>query len=222
MDCRLCLPAQRLKRPLHTFGILSNAEKEGEFGGRYAATPISSPNYILLAEAYGLQGRKVDRAEEVMEAIQWAAQTPGCVIVDVAVERTHQPGVGRMTLAVRQSSTLPQISRHLRRLADVLDVTVSDDQAVHREYYMIRVRCSPQQRPEVITILNAFQASPLSLTANHMVVEATGYTPQIDALFAALSTYGIEEAARTSPIAIRTVPPDHIDRQDSTTERQSA
>jgi len=56
-------------------------------GGRYSATTISSPNYILLAQAYGLQGRKVDRADELEEAIDWAARTPGCTIVDVAIEQ---------------------------------------------------------------------------------------------------------------------------------------
>jgi acetolactate synthase-1/2/3 large subunit len=55
-------------------------------GGRYSATPISSPNYLLLAAAYGHQGRKVDHVDELDEALEWAAATPGTVIVDVAVE----------------------------------------------------------------------------------------------------------------------------------------
>jgi acetolactate synthase-1/2/3 large subunit len=56
-------------------------------GGRYSATPITSPNYILLAEAYGLHGRKVDHADELPDALEWAARTPGCAIVDVAIEQ---------------------------------------------------------------------------------------------------------------------------------------
>ena len=56
-------------------------------GGRYSATPISSPNYILLAQAYGLHGKKVDRADELQDALDWAARTPGCAIVDVAIEQ---------------------------------------------------------------------------------------------------------------------------------------
>jgi len=56
-------------------------------GGRYSATPISSPNYELLAAAYGLQGRHVDRADELQEALEWAAGTPGCTILDVAIEQ---------------------------------------------------------------------------------------------------------------------------------------
>ena len=56
-------------------------------GGRYSATPISSPNYELLAQAYGHQGRRVDRAEELDEALEWAANTPGCTILDIAIEQ---------------------------------------------------------------------------------------------------------------------------------------
>ena len=56
-------------------------------GGRYSSTPITSPNYLLLAEAYGLQARKVDHADELQDALEWAAATPGCVIVDVGIEQ---------------------------------------------------------------------------------------------------------------------------------------
>jgi acetolactate synthase-1/2/3 large subunit len=56
-------------------------------GGRYSATPITSPDYTLLAAAYGHQGRHVDHADELEEAMEWAARTPGCVILDVAIEQ---------------------------------------------------------------------------------------------------------------------------------------
>ena len=56
-------------------------------GGRYSATPITSPNYILLAEAYGLNARRVDHVDEIDEAMEWAASTPGCTILDIAIEQ---------------------------------------------------------------------------------------------------------------------------------------
>jgi acetolactate synthase-1/2/3 large subunit len=56
-------------------------------GGRYSATPITSPNYLLLAEAYGLKARTVDRAEDLEEAMEWAAHTPGTTILDIAIEQ---------------------------------------------------------------------------------------------------------------------------------------
>ncbi len=56
-------------------------------GGRYSATPITSPNYILLAQAYGLNARRVDHVDEMQEAMEWAASTPGCTILDIAIEQ---------------------------------------------------------------------------------------------------------------------------------------
>jgi acetolactate synthase-1/2/3 large subunit len=56
-------------------------------GGRYSSTPITSPNYLLLAQAYGHQARRVDHADELDDALAWAARTPGCVILDIAIEQ---------------------------------------------------------------------------------------------------------------------------------------
>ncbi|WP_112427769.1 biosynthetic-type acetolactate synthase large subunit [Thermogemmatispora tikiterensis] len=52
----------------------------------YSETPISSPDYVKLAEAYGLTGMRVERREEVQAAVQKAMQTPGTVIIDFAIE----------------------------------------------------------------------------------------------------------------------------------------
>ena len=51
----------------------------------YAATPMFNPDYVKLAEAFGLAGRRVERKEDVRGAIEWAMETPGCVILDFAV-----------------------------------------------------------------------------------------------------------------------------------------
>ena len=34
-------------------------------GRRYSATPIWSPDYVRLAEAYGIFGRRVERGDQV-------------------------------------------------------------------------------------------------------------------------------------------------------------
>jgi acetolactate synthase-1/2/3 large subunit len=52
----------------------------------YSETPISSPDYVKLAEAYGLTGMRVERREDVQAAVQKAMQTPGTVIIDFAIE----------------------------------------------------------------------------------------------------------------------------------------
>ena len=45
--------------------------------------------------------------------------------------------------------------------------------------------------------------NPLSFSATHVVVEASGSGEHLDTLLASLSPYGIEELARTSAIAMR-------------------
>ncbi len=56
---------------------------------RYHATPIHSPDFVKLADAYGIPARRVDRREDVIPAIEWAnGVTDGPVLIDFVVE-TH-------------------------------------------------------------------------------------------------------------------------------------
>jgi acetolactate synthase-1/2/3 large subunit len=52
-----------------------------------SATPISSPDYMLLAKAYGIPARLVTRHAEVDAAIRWAQETNGPVLIDFQTER---------------------------------------------------------------------------------------------------------------------------------------
>jgi acetolactate synthase-1/2/3 large subunit len=56
------------------------------YGKRYVATPLSSPDFVKVAEAYGLPGVKVTRKEEVVPAIQQAMGEPGPFLIDFIVE----------------------------------------------------------------------------------------------------------------------------------------
>ena len=53
---------------------------------RYAATPILSPDFCKLAEAYGIEACRVTRREQVIPTIQMARQSPGPVLIDFRVE----------------------------------------------------------------------------------------------------------------------------------------
>lgn len=55
-------------------------------GGRYSATPITGPDYEILTRAYGLRGRRIERADDLEEGMDWAARTPGCTVLDVVIE----------------------------------------------------------------------------------------------------------------------------------------
>jgi len=54
---------------------------------RYAATPMHNPDFVKLAEAHGLAGRRVEQRAEVEDAVEWARQEPGTVVIDFRVEQ---------------------------------------------------------------------------------------------------------------------------------------
>lgn len=57
------------------------------FDSRYAATPLHGPDFIKIAEAHGIPARRVTKPEEVMDALRFADQTSGPVLLDFWVEK---------------------------------------------------------------------------------------------------------------------------------------
>ena len=55
------------------------------FERRYSGTPISGPDYVKLADAYGIAGRRVTRREEVAPAIAWARELAGPALIEFVV-----------------------------------------------------------------------------------------------------------------------------------------
>ena len=52
----------------------------------YAATPISSPDFVKLADAHGLLGLRVTRREDIEAAVRTAQAHPGTVLIEFRVE----------------------------------------------------------------------------------------------------------------------------------------
>jgi len=56
-------------------------------GRRYSATPIWSPDFVKLAEAYGIAGYRVEYAREIEEAVARAVREPGPALVEFIIEQ---------------------------------------------------------------------------------------------------------------------------------------
>ena len=54
--------------------------------GNYSETPITGPDYVQLASAYGLTGICVTRREDVEAAVHQAMEKEGTVIIDFVIE----------------------------------------------------------------------------------------------------------------------------------------
>ena len=53
---------------------------------RYVATPLSSPDFVKIAEAYGIPGLRVKHKEEIVPAIKKAMASEGPYLIDFMVE----------------------------------------------------------------------------------------------------------------------------------------
>jgi acetolactate synthase-1/2/3 large subunit len=54
---------------------------------RYAATPLHNPDFVKLAEAYGVEGRRVTARGDVVAAVEYARNHRGAVVIDFKVEQ---------------------------------------------------------------------------------------------------------------------------------------
>jgi acetolactate synthase-1/2/3 large subunit len=54
---------------------------------RYAATPMLSPDFVMLAEAHGLKGIRVENRAQVREAVETARKNPQTTVVEFRVEQ---------------------------------------------------------------------------------------------------------------------------------------
>jgi acetolactate synthase-1/2/3 large subunit len=56
-------------------------------GRRYSATPIWSPDYVRLAEAYGIPGRRIETGAGLEEAVRDATERPGPALLEFMIEQ---------------------------------------------------------------------------------------------------------------------------------------
>jgi acetolactate synthase-1/2/3 large subunit len=54
---------------------------------RYAATPLLSPDFVKVAEAYGLRGIAVRKRADVIPAVEAARRARETVVIEFAVEQ---------------------------------------------------------------------------------------------------------------------------------------
>jgi acetolactate synthase-1/2/3 large subunit len=78
-----------VKMAIFNNGYLGMVRQWQQFfhGRRYSATPIWSPDYVRLAEAYGIPGWRVETAAEVEQAVQTALDRPGPALVEFLIEQ---------------------------------------------------------------------------------------------------------------------------------------
>jgi acetolactate synthase-1/2/3 large subunit len=78
-----------VKMAIFNNGYLGMVRQWQQFfhGRRYSATPIWSPDYVKLAEAYGIAGYRVENARQIDEAVARAVRDPGPALLEFMIEQ---------------------------------------------------------------------------------------------------------------------------------------
>ena len=128
----------------------------------------------------------------------------GFNIASLAVGKSEQPGLSRMTFVVSgDEATVNQVTNQLDKLIDVIRVSdISGQEMVARELALIKVQSNTASRGEIIQIVNLFRANIVDVGAQSMVIEITGEENKINALHNLLKPFGILEMLRTGLVAM--------------------
>ena len=127
----------------------------------------------------------------------------GFNIESLAVGPTEYPHMSRMTLVVTlEDHVLEQLTKQLNKLIEVLKIVELERDAVRRELILVKVRVEPDQRGQVLEIIQLFGAKAVDVTADSITVEATGSPEKLDALLKLLEPFGLRELVQSGLVAV--------------------
>ncbi|MEO6873887.1 MAG: acetolactate synthase small subunit [Opitutaceae bacterium] len=129
----------------------------------------------------------------------------GFNIDSLNVAPMHDPSMSRITVVLNGDDTaLDMVIKQLRKLVNVVDVIdFKDNESVARELVLIKVRANAQTRFELLQIKDIFRAKIVHLSADAIIIEATGDDEKVTALLGLLEPFGIIEIARTGRLALK-------------------
>jgi len=128
----------------------------------------------------------------------------GFNIESLAVGTTQDPEYSRISLVVEDDDRIiEQVAKQLNKLIDVIKVSdITHSETVDRELIMIKIKCKPEERTEVMSIANTFRAKVIDIGEDSMILEVTGQEDKLDAFQRLMKRYGIIELVRTGKVVL--------------------
>src|SRR4029079_14183338 len=116
----------------------------------------------------------------------------GYNIESLTVAPTEDPSLSRMTIVTTGSDeVIEQITKHLNRLIEVVQVVEPTEGAHHeRELMLIKVRAVGKERDEMKLMAEIFRGRIIDVTDKSYTVELTGAADKLDGLLQAVDPRG--------------------------------
>jgi acetolactate synthase-1/3 small subunit len=146
----------------------------------------------------------VDNQPGVLSRITGLFSGRGFNIESLCVAETTDPLVSRITLVTKgDMGVIEQIKKQLNKLINVIKVIEFTGMAyVQREMALIKVHAKPENRAEILRMVDIFRCRIVDVGMEFYTVEVTGDEGKIMALLNLLKPMGIKEIARTGAIAL--------------------
>ncbi|MCG6892902.1 MAG: acetolactate synthase small subunit [Desulfobacteraceae bacterium] len=146
----------------------------------------------------------VDNEPGVLSRVVGLFSGRGYNIESLCVAETTDPEVSRITMVTKGNAPLiEQIEKQLRKLVNVIKVRdLSGDKSVKREMALVCVRAKPENRAEILRIVDIFRCKVVDVGPEYYIVEVTGDEGKLSALLKLLKPMGIKKIARTGTIAL--------------------
>ena len=141
----------------------------------------------------------VDNTSGVLSRISGLFSRRGYNIDSITTGVTADPRFTRITIVTSgDDDILEQIEKQVAKLIDVRDIKVlKPEESVYRELALIKVKCSANERQNIISIADVFRANIVDVGKESLVIELTGDQEKIKAFLGLLDGYEILELART-------------------------
>jgi acetolactate synthase-1/3 small subunit len=140
----------------------------------------------------------------VLAHISGMLASRGFNIDSLAVGETEDANLSRMTFVVHgDDADLEQVRKQLDKLITVVKVQdISSEDFVERDLMLIKVKAAPQQRMEIVLLVEMFRARVVDVSPNDLMLEISGQERKVEAFIDLMRPYGIIELARTGRIAL--------------------
>ena len=139
----------------------------------------------------------------VLARISGLFRRRGFNIASLAVGRSEQPGMSRMTFVVEgPDEVVRHVAAQLDRLIDVVEVhDITERNIVWRELALIKVAAPAAKRGEVLELTNVYRANVIDIGVESLTLEISGGRQKIDSLIELMKKFGLLEVIRTGRVA---------------------
>jgi acetolactate synthase I/III small subunit len=146
----------------------------------------------------------VDNEPGVLSRVAGLFSGKGFNIESTCASPTNDPRVSRITIVtLANPPVIEQIEKQLRKLVNVIKLrSLNGPQCVRRELALACITVKPEQRAEVLRIVDLANGKIVDAGLSHLIIEISGEQEEVQTALNLLKPYGIKKLARTGPIGL--------------------